>query len=289
DPGISYKLKFNPADTSLPLTASLKGLMSRPRVAILREQGVNGHSEMAFAFRAAGFEAIDVHMSDILDGYSLDRFHGLAACGGFSYGDVLSAGQGWAKSILMHEGARKTFEAFFNRPDTFTLGVCNGCQMLTRLKELIPGAEHWPTFVENTSQQFEARYSMVTIQDPEPSVFFDGMSGSSMPVVVSHGEGRAQFSSSGDVKSLNDEGLIPMRYIDNYGSVTEQYPFNPNGSPEGIAGVKSRDGRVLAVMPHPERTIMADVASWAPKEKLDNWGQYGPWFRLFLNARKWVG
>ncbi|KAL8717014.1 MAG: hypothetical protein Q9225_005702 [Loekoesia sp. 1 TL-2023] len=289
DPGITYKLRFNPADISLPMKTSLKGLVNRPRVAILREQGVNGHAEMAFAFRAAGFDAIDVHMSDILDGFSLDRFRGLAACGGFSYGDVLGAGQGWAKSILMHDGTRKTFEAFFNRPDTFTLGVCNGCQMLTRLKEFIPGAEHWPTFVENTSQQFEARFSMVTIQEQEPSVFFDGMSGSSLPVVVSHGEGRAEFSLPADLRLLNDGGLIALRYIDNYGSVTEQYPFNPNGSPQGIAGVKSRDGRVVALMPHPERTIMADVASWAPKEKLDKWGQYGPWFRLFLNARRWVG
>jgi phosphoribosylformylglycinamidine synthase len=289
DPGISYKLQFNPADISLPVMTTLKGLVTRPRVAILREQGVNGHAEMAFAFRAAGFDAIDVHMSDILNGFSLDRFRGLVACGGFSYGDVLGAGQGWAKSILMHDAARKAFEAFFKRPDTFSFGVCNGCQMLTRLKELIPGAEHWPTFVVNTSQQFEARYSMVTIQDREPSVFFDGMSESSLPIVVSHGEGRAEFSSTAELQSLNDGGLIPLRYINNYGSVTEKYPFNPNGSPQGIAGVKSRDGRVVAMMPHPERTIMADVASWAPKEKLDRWGQFGSWFRLFLNARKWVG
>ncbi|KAK3941922.1 Phosphoribosylformylglycinamidine synthase [Diplogelasinospora grovesii] len=289
DPGLSYKLQFDPADISLPMMTTLKGLVTRPRVAILREQGVNGHAEMAFAFRAAGFDAVDVHMSDILDGYSLDGFRGIAACGGFSYGDVLGAGQGWAKSILMHEGARKTFETFFKRPDTFSLGVCNGCQMLTRLKELIPGAEHWPTFVENASQQFEARYSMVEIQDPEPSVFFDGMSGSQFPIVVSHGEGRAEFSRQAELDLLNDDGLIPMRYIDNHGSVTEQYPFNPNGSPQGIAGVKSRDGRVVAMMPHPERTIMADVGSWTPKDKQDKWGQYGPWFRLFLNARKWVG
>ena len=289
DPGISYKFNFNPADISLPILTSLKALVTRPQVAILREQGVNGHAEMAFAFRAAGFDAIDVHMSDILDGFSLEGFRGLAACGGFSYGDVLGAGQGWAKSILMHDAARKSFEAFFKRPNTFSFGVCNGCQMLTRLKELIPGAQHWPTFVENTSQQFEARYSMVTIQDQKPSVFFDGMGGSSLPIVVSHGEGKARFSSPADLHSLNDSGLIPVRYIDNYGSVTEQYPFNPNGSPQGTAGVKSRDGRVVAMMPHPERTIMADVASWAPKERLDKSGQFGPWFRLFLNARQWVG
>ncbi|TPX11757.1 uncharacterized protein E0L32_007494 [Thyridium curvatum] len=289
DPGLSYKLKFDPADVGLPMFTALKGLVTRPRVAILREQGVNGHAEMAFAFRAAGFDAVDVHMSDILSGYSLDGFRGLAACGGFSYGDVLGAGQGWAKSILMHEGSRKAFEAFFKRPDTFALGVCNGCQMLTRLKELIPGAEDWPTFVQNESQQFEGRYSMVKIQEEQPSVFFDGMNGSSFPIVVSHGEGRAQFDSEGELHSLNQAGLVPFRYVDNYGSVTEKYPFNPNGSPQGIAAVKSRDGRVVAMMPHPERTIMADVGSWTPKERLADWGQYGPWFKLFLNARKWVG
>lgn len=289
DPGLSYKLQFNPADISLPLTTSFKALMSKPRVAILREQGVNGYSEMAFAFLAAGFEAVDVHMTDILKGFPLEGFRGLAVGGGFSYGDVLGAGRGWAQSILLNKVARKTFEAFFNRDDTFTLGVCNGCQMLTRIQQLIPGADQWPTFVQNTSQQFEARYSMVAIQDSEPSVFFDGMSGSSLPIVVSHGEGRANFSSPADLQSLNDSGLVPMRYIDNYGSVTEQYPSNPNGSPQGIAGVKSRDGRVLALMPHPERTIMTDVASWVPTAKLDEWKQYGPWFRIFLNARRWVG
>ncbi|KAH6900817.1 CobB/CobQ-like glutamine amidotransferase domain-containing protein [Thelonectria olida] len=290
DPGLHYKLKFNPADVGLPALTSLKSLVYKPRVAILREQGVNGHAEMAFAFRAAGFDAVDVHMSDILDGFSLDGFRGLAACGGFSYGDVLGAGNGWAQSILMHEGARNTFEAFFKRPDTFSFGVCNGCQMLTRLKELIPGAEHWPTFVENASSQFEGRFSLVTIEDKsDNSVFFSGMNGSSFPIVVSHGEGRAEFSSSGDLTSLNQDGLIPLRYTDNYGTVTEKYPFNPNGSPQGVAGVKSKDGRVVAMMPHPERTIMADVGSWKPDDQLAQWGQFGPWFQLFLNARKWVG
>ncbi len=189
----------------------------------------------------------------------------------------------------MNDTARRTFSAFFKRPDTFTLGVCNGCQMLARLKELIPGAEHWPTFAENTSQQFEARYSMVRVQDAGPSVFFDGMSGSFLPVVVSHGEGRADFSSPTELNLLSEDGLIPVRYTDNYGSVTEKYPANPNGSPLGIAAVKSRDGRVVAMMPHPERTVMADVASWAPADMVDRWGQFGPWFRLFLNARRWVG
>ncbi len=288
DPGLSYKLQFDPAAVGIPMMMTLKALVGRPRVAILREQGVNGHAEMAFAFRAAGFDAVDVHMSDILSGYSLEGFRGMAACGGFSYGDVLGAGQGWAKSILMNEVARRTFGTFFNRADTFTLGVCNGCQMLTRLKELIPGAEHWPTFVENTSQQFEARYSMVKIKNTGPSVFFDSMSGSFLPIVVSHGEGRAAFSSAAELNLLSEAGLIPLQYTDNRGSVTERYPFNPNGSPQGIAGVKSRDGRVVAMMPHPERTIMADVASWAPKEMLAQWGQFGPWFKLFLNARRWV-
>ncbi|KAF3764371.1 catalytic activity protein [Cryphonectria parasitica EP155] len=293
DPGLSYRLKFDPAETGTTAFTALKSLVTqRPRVAILREQGVNGYAEMAFAFRAAGFEAVDIHMTDILSGFSLDGFRGLAACGGFSYGDVLGAGQGWANSILMHENARRTFEAFFQRPDTFTLGVCNGCQMLSRLKELIPGAEHWPAFVENTSQQFEGRYSMVAINDAdEKSIFFSGMSGSLLPIVVSHGEGRAEFSGpvGGALHACNEDGLIPLRYTDNYGQVTETYPFNPNGSPEGIAGVRSKDGRVLAMMPHPERTIMADVASWAPREEVDSWGMFGPWLRMFRNARKWVG
>lgn len=294
DPGLSYKLKFNPAVDTMPALTTLKSLVTqRPRVAILREQGVNGHAEMAFAFRAAGFDAVDIHMTDILSGFSLDGFRGLAACGGFSYGDVLGAGQGWAKSILMHENARRTFENFFQRQDTFSLGVCNGCQMLSRLKELIPGAEHWPAFVENTSQQFEARYSMVQINDTleDKSVFFAGMSGSLLPIVVSHGEGRAEFSEPvvAGLQACNDEGLIPLQYTDNHGSVTEKYPFNPNGSPQGIAGVRSRDGRVLAMMPHPERTIMADVASWAPREEVEAWGTFGPWVRMFRNARRWVG
>lgn len=299
DPGMSYKIPFKQDDTDLPVFSMLKGFLNvRPRVAILREQGVNGHREMAFAFRAAGFDAIDVMMTDILDGKSLEGFSGLAACGGFSYGDVLGAGSGWAQSILMHDNARRTFESFFQRPDTFALGVCNGCQMLTRLKSLIPGAENWPDFVANASQQFEGRLSMVEVQDPEPSVFFDGMSGATLPIVVSHGEGRASFEHSGHknpdqaLQALNDEGLVPVRYVDNYGRVTEAYPHNPNGSPQGIAGVRSGGpggGRVLALMPHPERTVMADCVSWAPPKQVDQWGQYGPWIRMFRNARKWVG
>ncbi|KAF8861177.1 phosphoribosylformylglycinamidin [Acephala macrosclerotiorum] len=294
DPGLHYKLTFDPKDTILPLTSSLTSYFSKaPRVAILREQGVNGHAEMAFAFKAAGFDPIDVHMTDIISGLSLAEFVGIAACGGFSYGDVLGAGQGWAKSILMHEeNARPEFKRFFERPDTFALGVCNGCQMLTRIAELIPGTPHWPLFLENKSEQFEARVSMVKIQDnnaKNPSVFLHGMNGSSLPIAVSHGEGRASFKHQSHLEAMNADGLIPIRYTDNRGSVTTRYPFNANGSPEGIAGVRSLDGRVLAMMPHPERTIMVDVGSYVPKEKAEQWGEFGPWVRMFRSARRWVG
>ncbi|KAI0198562.1 CobB/CobQ-like glutamine amidotransferase domain-containing protein [Astrocystis sublimbata] len=295
DPGISTDLKFKSTDEGLSVFASLKGLVvSRPRVAILREQGVNSYAEMAFAFRAAGFDAIDVMMTDVIGGRTLDDFVGLAACGGFSFGDVLEAGRGWALSISKNEKAKSTFETFFNRPQTFTLGVCNGCQMLGRLNEsnpgLIPGAENWPNFVHNKSQQFEARYSMVNIgKGAQNSVFFGDMEGSTLPIVVSHGEGRAAFLSPNKLQSVIDGGLAPLRYVDNYGAVTETYPSNPNGSVQGIAGVTSRDGRVLAMMPHPERTIMADVASYIPPKQLKEFGQYGPWIKMFRNARKWVG
>ncbi|KAK0641506.1 CobB/CobQ-like glutamine amidotransferase domain-containing protein [Cercophora newfieldiana] len=292
DPGLSYNLTFSPAENIVPLTASITGFFGKSsRVAILREQGVNGYAEMAFAFRAAGFDAVDVHMTDIISGRSLADFVGLAACGGFSYGDVLGAGQGWAKSILLHEKARRELAQFFQRKDTFTLGVCNGCQMVSRLKELIPGAEDFPMFVDNKSSQFEARFSMVKIEDnpSRPSVFFNGMNGSSLPIVVSHGEGRAEFSSPASFKALTDAGAIPLRYVDNRLDVTEEYPFNPNGSPAGIAGVSSKDGRVLAMMPHPERTILADVASYVPSKQLEEWGEFGPWLRMFRSARRWVG
>ncbi|KAI0414857.1 CobB/CobQ-like glutamine amidotransferase domain-containing protein [Xylaria grammica] len=295
DPGISYDLKFDPADDGLGVFASLKGMVaSRPRVAILREQGVNGYAEMAFAFRAAGFDAVDVMMTDIIDGRTLDDFSGLAACGGFSFGDVLEAGRGWALSISKNEKAKATFEAFFKRPRTFTLGVCNGCQMLARLNEfnpgLIPGAENWPIFVQNKSQQFEARFSMVKIgHSAQSKVFFDGMEGSSLPIVTSHGEGRAVFSSPAKLQAIRDRGQAPLRYVDNSGALAETYPSNPNGSPQGIASVTSDDGRVLAMMPHPERTIMADVASYVPQKELKEFGPYGPWIKMFRNARKWVG
>ncbi|KAI8262864.1 Phosphoribosylformylglycinamidine synthase [Colletotrichum sp. SAR 10_77] len=295
DPGLSYNLTFDPKENIMPLTATLGSLVRKaPRVAILREVGVNSHKEMAFAFKAAGFDPIDVHMSDVLAGRSLADFVGVAAGGGFSYGDVFGAGVGWAQSILEHKHARQEFENFFRRPDTFALGVCNGCQMITRLKELIPGTENWPTFVENASRQFEARFAMVKVDESRaanPSVFLHGMDGSSFPIAVSHGEGRASFSSPNALEDLGADGLAPLRYVDNRLNVAgaESYPYNPNGSPGGVAGVRSRDGRVFALMPHPERTIMADVGSYVPPEQVEAWGEFGPWIRMFKSARRWVG
>ena len=303
DPGLRYKLTFDPKDTIWPLTATLMSpIRAKPRVAILREQGVNGHAEMAFAFSIAGFAPVDVHMTDILTGrFSLASVVGLAACGGFSYGDVLGAGQGWAKSVLLHPGARLDFHRFFARPDTFTLGVCNGCQFLSRLRAIIPGAAAWPTFARNVSEQYEARVCMVRVEDPPasaaPSVFLHGMHGSCLPTVTAHGEGRASFTASGSVDDDDDRGaqavvergLVPLRYVDNYLAPTERYPYNPNGSPLGITGVRSVDGRVLALMPHPERTILKEVASYYPAAQAKDWGDYGPWTRIFRSARRWVG
>ncbi|KAJ9640051.1 phosphoribosylformylglycinamidine synthase [Coniosporium apollinis] len=299
DPGMTYKLTFNPKDNILPLTSTISAAFtSRPKVAILREEGVNGQAEMAFAFASAGFSAVDVHMTDILSGKrSLSEFVGLAACGGFSYGDVLGAGQGWAKSVLLHPSTRHEFQSFFKRPDTFTLGVCNGCQFLSRLKELIPGAGTWPTFERNISEQYEARVCMVEVMGPPnhpPSVFLHGMHGSTLPIVTAHGEGRATFPSGAAASStpegLFEQGLVSLRYVDNYLKPTERYPFNPNGSPQGITGVRTPDGRVLALMPHPERTVLRDVGSWIPREQAEAWGgEFGPWIRLFKSARRWVG
>lgn len=295
DPGISYQLSYRPSENIVPLTSTISRFGKAPRVAVLREQGVNGYAELAFAFKAAGFEPVDVHMTDILGGRSLADFSGLAAPGGFSYGDVLGAGQGWAQSILMHAGARRQFADFFQRPDTFALGVCNGCQLLTRIKELIPGAEQWPVFVDNASRQFEGRFSMVQVE-PEAqgesgksSVFFHGMQGSALPVVVSHGEGRACFPGPDSLQKLAAAGMIPMRYVDNRLQPTEKYPYNPNGSPAGVAGVSAAGGRFVAMMPHPERTILADVASYQPPGAAADWGEFGPWVRLFRSARRWVG
>lgn len=289
DPGLSYKLTFAPADK-----LSLGSLESRPKVAILREQGVNGHMEMAWSFEQAGFTAVDVHMTDIVSGrVILDDFVGLAACGGFSYGDVLGAANGWAKSVLYNEKARAQFYKFFNeRDDTFAFGACNGCQFLSRIAELIPGTENWPTFEKNSSEQYEGRVTMVEIieeGDVAPSVFLDGMKGSKLPIAVAHGEGRPVFKSSQDLEDLQSKGLVSVRFIDNYGAATEKYPFNPNGSPNGITGIRTPNGRVLAMMPHPERCVRREANSWYPAEESELWENYGPWVRLFRNARQWVG
>jgi phosphoribosylformylglycinamidine synthase len=278
DHGINIELGFDPTDD---IAAPYINVAARPRMAILREQGVNGQLEMAAAFDRAGFETIDVHMSDIIEhGMALDDFKGLVACGGFSYGDVLGAGEGWAKTILFNTRARDTFSSFFERNDTFSLGVCNGCQMMANLKSLIPGAEHWPHFVRNTSEQFEARFSLVEVMD-SPSVLLAGMQGSRMPIAVAHGEGRAEFR-QGDIP---DELHTTLVYVDHEGNATEDYPLNPNGSPRGITGFCSDDGRATIMMPHPERVFRTVQNSWHP----DEWGEDAPWMRLFRNARVWVG
>tara|TARA_R110002096_G_scaffold6305_15_gene29348 strand:- start:13047 stop:16925 length:3879 start_codon:yes stop_codon:yes gene_type:complete len=276
DPGLSAQLTFDPSDKMLRTSPG----DARPRVAILREQGVNSQYEMAAAFMRAGFAAVDVHMSDLLSGRdSLDNYQGIVACGGFSFGDVLGAGGGWAKSILYHGRTRDQFAAFFDRQDTFALGVCNGCQMMSHLKELIPGAGHWPQFLRNTSEQFEARLSMVEVLE-SPSLFLAGMAGSRMPIATSHGEGRVEFSD--DTARYTSSYTIALRYIDNYGDVADQYPANPNGSTDGICGLSNEDGRVTIMMPHPERVAMTRQNSWHP----DDWGEEGPWMRIFRNARR---
>ena len=253
----------------------------RPQVAILREQGVNGQLEMAMAFERAGFEPLDVHMQDLIDGrFALKDFVGLAACGGFSYGDVLGAGQGWAKGILFDERLRQQFGDFFADPNRFALGVCNGCQMLSSLKTLIPGSEHWPRFVRNRSEQFEARFSQLEIQ-PGNSLFFAGMAGARIPVAIAHGEGRAAFAQPEDRQAVS----VAARYVDNAGQPTQIYPFNPNGSEAAVAAVSNRAGNVLIMMPHPERVFRSAQMSWAPPE----WGENSPWMRMFYNARKFIG
>jgi phosphoribosylformylglycinamidine synthase len=284
DPGLSAQLTFDINDNIVADLCELSQ-SERPRVAILREQGVNGQIEMAAAFDRAGFAAQDVHMSDILNGnVSLKDFRGLVACGGFSYGDVLGAGEGWAKSILFNALARNEFEQFFKRDDTFTLGVCNGCQMLSNLHELIPGTENWPHFVRNNSEQFEARVAMVEVQESD-SIFLQGMEGSTMPIAIAHGEGRAEFASTNDQAALAEQAKIALRYVNNLGEVTEQYPANPNGSPEGITGLTAANGRVTIMMPHPERVFRNIQNSWSP----DEWTEDGAWMRMFRNARKFVG
>ena len=280
DPGLNVVLRFDPSDD---IAAPMIATGARPEIAILREQGVNSQSEMAAAFSRAGFAAVDVHMSEIFSGdVSLERFKGMAACGGFSYGDVLGAGEGWAKSILYNDVMRDKFEAFFHRSDTFTLGVCNGCQMLASLQELIPGADRWPRFVRNRSEQFEARLSLVRIER-SPSIFLKGMRGCQLPIAVSHGEGRADISAAG-IYELDRQELVSLRFVDNFGETTQSYPNNPNGSPDGISGVTTPDGRVLAMMPHPERVFRSVQLSWHP----DDWGEDSPWMRMFRNARTFV-
>jgi len=278
DPGLHCSLTYDPSDS---VAAPYVHTGARPAVAILREQGVNSQTEMAAVFTRAGFDAYDVHMTDILSGgVRLSRFHGLVACGGFSYGDVLGAGEGWAKSILFNPAARDEFSSFFERDSTFTLGVCNGCQMLSALKDLIPGAERWPRFVRNRSEQYEARLSLVRVP-PSKSVLFDGMHGSVLPIAVAHGEGLAEFTRHSGAAELLEHGLGTLQFVDHYEEATETYPFNPNGSPLGLAGVCSADGRVTALMPHPERVFRAVQNSWVSGD----WGEDGGWMRLFRNAR----
>lgn len=282
DPGLNVSLTFDVhEDIAAPYIA--KGVA--PKIAILREQGVNSQNEMAAAFNRAGFECVDVHMSDILGGkVTLKDFQALAACGGFSYGDVLGAGEGWAKSILFNARARDEFQSFFTRNDTLALGVCNGCQMMSNLRDIIPGAELWPRFVRNESERFEARFSLVEIQK-SPSIFLGDMAGSHMPIAVSHGEGRAEFRDECHLAAVEDSGIISVRYINNYGQVTTQYPFNPNGAPNGITGLTTKDGRVTIMMPHPERSMRTVANSWHP----DDWGEGSAWLRAFRNVRKALG
>ncbi|EMO7188049.1 phosphoribosylformylglycinamidine synthase [Pluralibacter gergoviae] len=282
DPGLSARLTFDPAeDVAAPFIAT----GARPKVAVLREQGVNSHVEMAAAFHRAGFDAIDVHMSDLLAGRrGLEDFQALVACGGFSYGDVLGAGEGWAKSILFNERVRDEFATFFHRPQTLALGVCNGCQMMSNLRDLIPGSELWPRFVRNTSDRFEARFSLVEVTQ-SPSLLLQGMVGSQMPIAVSHGEGRVEVRDAAHLAQLESKGLVALRYVDNAGCVTESYPANPNGSPNGITAVTSETGRVTVMMPHPERVFRTVANSWHP----ENWGEDGPWMRIFRNARRQLG
>ncbi|WP_261146304.1 phosphoribosylformylglycinamidine synthase [Serratia entomophila] len=282
DPGLNVKLTFAPQeDIAAPYIAT----GARPKVAVLREQGVNSHVEMAAAFHRAGFDAVDVHMSDLLEGRrDLQGFQTLVACGGFSYGDVLGAGEGWAKSILFNDRVRDEFASFFHRPQTLALGVCNGCQMMSNLRELIPGAEHWPRFVRNLSDRFEARFSLVEVA-ASPSLFMRGMAGSRMPIAVSHGEGHVEVRDAAHLAALESNGLVALRFVNHAGQVTESYPANPNGSPNGITAVTSASGRATVMMPHPERVFRTVSNSWHPEE----WGEDGPWMRMFRNARKQLG
>ena len=280
DPGLNPKIKFSP--TQIDYKRLTK---SNPKVAILRDQGVNSQIEMAVAFNKAGFNAYDIHMTDILNGQvNLDQYIGLIVCGGFSYGDVLGAGGGWAKSVLFNENAQNQFKTFFHREETFSLGICNGCQMMSQLKDLIPGADHWPRFVRNLSEQFEARLNMVEVLESN-SIFLNGMEGSMIPIATSHGEGRVQYSNDGDMNALIEASGVTIRYVDNFGQPAIHYPDNPNGSESGFAGFCSEDGRSTIMMPHPERVMRTEQFSWCP----DDWKGHGPWARFFVNARDWVG
>ena len=280
DPGLNPKIKFGP--TQIDYKRLTK---SSPKVAILRDQGVNSQIEMAVAFNKAGFNAYDIHMTDILNGQvNLDQYIGLVVCGGFSYGDVLGAGGGWAKSVLFNENAQNQFKTFFHREETFSLGICNGCQMMSQLKDLIPGANHWPRFVRNLSEQFEARLNMVEVLESN-SIFLNGMEGSMIPIATSHGEGRVQYSNDGDMNALIEASGVTIRYVDNFGQPAINYPDNPNGSESGFAGFCSEDGRSTIMMPHPERVMRTEQFSWCP----DDWKDHGPWARFFVNARDWIG
>ncbi len=280
DPGLNPKIKFGTTHIDYKRLKT-----SSPKVAILRDQGVNSQIEMAVAFNKAGFNAYDIHMTDILNGQvNLDQYIGLVVCGGFSYGDVLGAGGGWAKSVLFNEDARNQFKTFFHREETFSLGICNGCQMMSQLKELIPGADHWPRFVRNLSEQFEARLNMVEVLESN-SIFLNGMEGSMIPIATSHGEGRVQYAHDSDMDALKHSKSVTIRYVDNFGQPAIHYPDNPNGSESGFAGFCSEDGRSTIMMPHPERVMRTEQFSWCP----DDWKDHGPWARFFVNARDWIG
>jgi phosphoribosylformylglycinamidine synthase len=278
DTGMQFALTYDPEDRHL--------VTKRPELAVLREQGVNGHVEMAAAFTRAGFDCHDIHMSDLLAGrVDLVRFQGLVACGGFSYGDVLGAGSGWAGSILYNERLRDMFATFFARPDTFTLGVCNGCQMVAQLKDVIPGAADWPRFTANQSAQFEARYVTVAVKK-SPSVLLREMDGSRIGIAVAHGEGFADFTKTGNAVDLVNNGLDVLHYVDPAGNPTTRYPWNPNGSANGLTGVTTDDGRVTIMMPHPERGFRSIQLSYRPADYCT--GEVGPWQRLFDNAYRFV-
>jgi phosphoribosylformylglycinamidine synthase len=277
DPGLHVELSFDPeVDVAAPFVGK-----ARPKIAILREQGVNSHLEMSYSMDRAGFETYDVHMSDLQSGRAgLDRFLGFVACGGFSYGDTLGAGEGWARSVRFNPALAEQFAAFFQRADTFALGVCNGCQMMAALAPIIPGAQAWPKFTRNKSEQFEARLSLVEVLD-SPSIFYAGMAGSRIPVAVAHGEGYADFSQHGDARAVHRA----LRFVDHHGAPTEAYPCNPNGSPDGLTGVTTADGRFTVLMPHAERVFRNLQMSWTSGDR----SAPSPWQRMFANARAWVG